>query len=202
MYFLGLTFHPNFVQFKKIDSFRKLYDSHYRVCKNLQMSLLPPFEIKNRKSYEHLVDELKESVEDFFLGFETPMAIEFTSIGLMEKKRPFVYLRPEIPEDLVHLQEMLQQICLAHEVKFKPRGKQFFETFLPIAKPRSMELFGESIKEARSSFTLPLELFSGQLSLFEKFPGQWIIKEGIFQFCKQTELEDDLYGNIHEGSVF
>ena len=56
------------------------------------MSLLPPFKIKDRKAYEHLVDELKESVEDFFLGFETPMAVEFKSIGLMEKKRPFVYL--------------------------------------------------------------------------------------------------------------
>jgi hypothetical protein len=138
----------------------------------------------------------------FFLGFESPLAIEFTSIGLMEKKRPFVFLRPTLPEDLVHLQEMLHQICLAHEVSFKPRGKSFFETFLPIAKPRTMGMFGESIKEARASFTLPLELFTGQLSLFEKFPGQWIIKEGIFQFCKQTELEDDLYGDIHQGSVF
>lgn len=200
MYFLGLTFHPNFVQFKKIDSFRRFYDSHYKVCRPLQMSLLPPFEVPNMKTYEHLVEELSESVEDFFLGMDSPMPIEFYSIGVMEKKRPFIYLRPELPEDIFHLQEMLHQICLAHEVRFKPRGKKFFETFLPIAKPRHCELFNQMLSEARGSFTLPLELFTGGLSLFEKFPGQWIIREGIFQFSgRQSEVDDDLYGNINQG---
>ena len=50
------------------------------------MSLLPPFEVPNAKTYEHLVEELSESVEDFFLGMDSPMPIEFYSIGVMEKK--------------------------------------------------------------------------------------------------------------------
>ena len=71
---------------------------------------------------------------------------------------------------------------------------------LPIAKPRHLENLGPCIKEATDSFTLPLQLFTGQLSLFEKFPGQWIIKEGVYQFVsKQTDVDDDLYGNMHQG---
>ena len=45
MYFIGLTSHQNFVQFKKIDSFRRQFDPHFNHCKMLQMTILPPFDL-------------------------------------------------------------------------------------------------------------------------------------------------------------
>jgi hypothetical protein len=164
------------------------------------MSLLPPFEISKVNRLDEIMEELQECVSDFFIGVETPMSIEFTSIGIMEKKRPFVYLRPNLPENIIYLQELVHEILCSHDVKFKSRGKNFFEMVLPIAKPRFLENLGPSVKEAADNFTLPLQLFTGQFSLFEKFPGQWIIKEGIYQFVShKTDVDDDFYGNIHQG---
>ena len=202
MYFLGLTFHPNYVQFKKIDLFRRTYDDHYRVCKTLQMSLLPPFSIGSKKKLSPLVEDLSDAVDSFYLGVDAPSSINFSSIGIIEKKRPFIYLRPELPGDIHHLQDMVHEVCQSHEVNFKPRGKNLYETFLPIAKPRSPHDLLPCIREAKENFVFPLELFTGQLCLFEKLPGQWIIKEVIHQFNLSNQVvDDDLYGNVHQGQA-
>ena len=77
MYFIGLTFHQNFVQFKKIDSFRKRFDPYYSLCKSLQMTILPPFELSSPRDEKVVIDALEEELDSFFHGQNIPFKVNF-----------------------------------------------------------------------------------------------------------------------------
>ena len=66
MYFIGLTFHQNFVHFKKLDSFRRQFDPHYFHCKTLQMTMLLPFELlsKGLSQIRRGIDTLCSQIEE------------------------------------------------------------------------------------------------------------------------------------------
>ena len=89
MYFIGLTFHQNFVQFKKLDSFRRQFDPHYFHCKTLQMTILPPFELPSKglrqqsgKGIEQLCRQLEEDLESVFFGQDRLLKVDFDKIEL------------------------------------------------------------------------------------------------------------------------
>ena len=75
-YFVGLSFHPGSIHHKKIESFRKRFDSKYQHLELLQLTLLPPFHIdfkNNVAKIKKIHKPLKtlEIVTDWYPGFMT-----------------------------------------------------------------------------------------------------------------------------------
>jgi hypothetical protein len=187
VYFIGLTFHQNFVQFKKIDSFRRQFDPHYNHCKMLQMTILPPFELPfkgkhapAKKGIEALGKILSEDLESNFFGQEHPLRLDFQQIDFSFNKKPMIYLSAKLPEELIYAQECLAQSLEDWEVKFKRRGKKFYETVLPIGRPKREYVLRQAVSTARSDFDFPLSLYVSGIVLFEKVPGYWPVVKRIY----------------------
>ena len=187
MYFIGLTFHQNFVQFKKLDSFRRQFDPHYFHCKMLQMTILPPFELpfkgrglQSGKGIEKLANQLEEDLEPIFFGQERILRVDFDKLEFSFNKKPMIYLRPKLPEELLYAQECLAQTLEEWEVKFKRRGQKFYETVLPIGRPKKEMILHQAISMAKNDFTFPISLYVSGIVLFEKQVGHWPVIKRIY----------------------
>ena len=187
MYFIGLTFHQNFVHFKKLDSFRRQFDPHYFHCKTLQMTMLPPFELPSKglsqqsgRGIDTLCSQIEEDLDCVFFGQDRFLKVDFKKIEFSFDKKPMIFLRPELPEELVFAQETMAKTLEDWEVRFKRRGKKFYETLLPIARPKKEYITHQAISMAQSDFTFPLSLYVSGMVVFEKLPGYWPIIKRVY----------------------
>ena len=208
MYFLGLTFHQNFVQFKKIDSFRRQFDPHYNHCKLLQMTILPPFELPQvahqkqaRRGIENLSQILSDDLDSVFFGQEHLVRLDFDQLDFSFSKKPMIYLKAKLPEELIYAQEALAHSLEDWEVKFKRRGKKFYETVLPIGRPKRESVLRQAVATARSDFDFPLSLYASGVVLFEKLPGHWPVVKRIYHCEIETdEIRPNEFGVREESS--
>ena len=187
MYFIGLTFHQNFVQFKKLDSFRRQFDPHYFHCKTLQMTVLPPFELPSKgfrqqsgKGVEHLCRQLEEDLDSVFFGQDRLLKVDFDKIEFSSGRKPMIYLSPKLPEEVQYAQEALARSLEEWEVKFKRKGQKFYETVLPIARPKREVHIHQAISIARNDFTFPISLYVSGIVVFEKQVGHWPVIKRIY----------------------
>ena len=182
MYFIGLTFHQNFVQFKKIDSFRKRFDSHYPLCKILQMTILPPFELNSPRDEKTVLDSLEEELESFFHGVNAPIKINFDGLDISSGPKKMISLRPTIPSDLRFAQETISDILSHYEVRYKRKGNTFYDCFLPVGRTLVNDQLHFAINQAREEFTFPLGLFASSITLFQKCSKHWPAVKRVYQF--------------------
>jgi len=187
VYFIGLTFHQNFVQFKKIDSFRRQFDPHYNHCKMLQMTILPPFELpfkgqsrQANKGVEDLAQILSEDLESIFFGQENLLRLDFNQLDFSFSKKPMIYLSAKVSDELIYAQECLAKSLEDWEVRFKRKGKKFYETVLPIGRPNRELVFRQAVSAARSDFDFPMSLYVSGIALFEKLPGHWPVVKRLY----------------------
>lgn len=186
MYFIGLTFHQNFVQFKKLDSFRRQFDPQFHHCKMLQMTLLPPFELpklqglQSGKQIDQLCLQLEEDLESVFFGQENLMRLDFEKLEFSFNRKPMIYLRAQLPEEIIFAQQTLAQSLEDWEVTFKRQGKKFYETVLPIGRPKKEMILHQAISTARSDFSFPISLYVSSIVVFEKLPGHWPVVKRIY----------------------
>ena len=66
-----------------------------------------------------------------------------------------IYLRPKLPEEIQYAQEALAGSLEEWEVKFKRRGKKFYETVLPIARPKRDGHLQEGHFNCKKRFYIP-----------------------------------------------
>ena len=195
--FIGLTFSEHFLHYKKIDMFRKRFDNKYSKSNILQLSLLPPFELKELTP--DIVESIKDEIEGHLLGLETWRDIEFHGIDFNCDKKGTVFLRPELPLELQYCQQSLWELILDNGGFFKKKRKPLISTeevvtksYLPIGRTKGEEQFEYAVLTAKEEFDLPFVLKASGISLFETVPGQWLLKEKLLSF----ENEDLSFNEI------
>src|SRR5688572_25833589 len=103
-FFVALTFSES-ATCRKIQGFRQRFDQKYNYYSVPHMSLLAPFEIRN-KDKEELVESLKDEIENFFIGSEETPTLNFKGLDVHRHKRfSILYLNPDLSEDLGHCME-------------------------------------------------------------------------------------------------
>jgi hypothetical protein len=194
-YFVGLTFRPSSIHYKKIQSFRERFDSKYQHSSLLQLTLVPPFQIdfKNNPDLEDCEDEMRELLEGHLYGLDDISPIEFSGISFMKGEKGVLSLTPTIPADLLYCQESLYQ-------SLKDRGAHFLKsknttnTFLPIGRLDFADQLENAIEIAKLEFSSPFILQGESFVLFEKKQKKWGAKNNLFDFKleKNVFLENEL----------
>mgnify|MGYP003665518063 CR=1 FL=1 len=194
-YFIGLTFYPNYLQFKKIDSFRRRFDWKYERSNVLQMTILPPFQLNfsNQKALGGFTDTLVEEMETHLMGLEGPLEVDFNGFDFRQGRKGVIYLKPDLPIDIFHSMENLEEVVKEFGGKLKKRKSpgggslQLDKPFLPVGRFQENLLLGAAVETARIEFTNPFQLMARDITLFEKVPGQWIQKRKLFTFDAATD---------------
>ncbi len=197
--FIGLTFHQNVFQFKKIDSFRRRFDEKYGRSHILQMTLMPPFRLEDYTfaGLQRFVDEMAEDLEDHLAGLDEPFEVDFNGFDFQTGRKGMLFLKPSIPVDLFHCQETLQESIKDFGglfYKHKNPGRcsvNDLQTFLPIGRFSDMDLLSLAVDKAQQEFTAPFKLAARDLTLFEKTPGQWLPRKILFTFPRGVEQRQD-----------
>ena len=207
--FIGLTFNQNYLQFKKIDSFRKRFDEKYSRSHILQMTLMPPFRFESYSTanINRFVEEMAEDLEDHMAGLDDPLAVNFNGFDFQTGKKGVLFLKPTIPVDLFHCQETLSESVKEFGGAFskhKNLGRSHandLQTFLPIGRFTDMSLLSLAVDKARLEFTAPFKLSARDLTLFEKTPGHWIPRKILHTFPVGEEGKEGK-SDLHEESDF
>ncbi|GEM_PF-707510 len=193
--FIGLTFNQSFLQFKKIDSFRRRFDEKYTRSHLLQMTLMPPFRLEQYTSQgvNHFLDDLAEDLEDHLGLLDEAVEVDFNGFDFQAGRKGLLFLKPSIPVDLFYCQETLQEsikdfggVFNKHKNLGRSIGNDL-QTFLPIGRFTDMELLSLAVDKARLEFTSPFKLTARDLTVFEKTPSQWIPRKVLFTFPGQPQ---------------
>lgn len=187
-YFVSLTFDSQCPHYQEINRYRALFDAKFSRNNKLQMTLIAPFEI-NFNSKNHALDfeeHLVEVVDNHLMGHPAHQKITFSSIGMALDRKGLIYLRLDLMEDLVHIQESLMELVREYGGRFldinKSRSADVYEKIvLPIGRttPKNFNL---ALDEAKDRFSLPITLKPKTISLFEKKPGLWPLKMTVFRY--------------------
>lgn len=195
-HFIGLTFYPNYLQFKKIDSFRRRFDWKYSRSTTLQMTVLAPFELTldSKQKYHSFIEHLEEDIDTHLSGIDEPLNVAFNGFDFQQGNKPTLYLKPDLPIDIGYCVESLTDLIKDFGGQFnKKRNRKdddlIPKTVLPIGRFLDEMMLGAAIDTARIEFSSPFQLMARDLTLFEKVPGQWIAKKKLFTF---SDARDNL----------
>lgn len=182
-YFIGLTFHQGSIHYKKIESFRRRFDSKYQHSKILQMTLLPPFHIdfKNNEDLKNFEEDVRELLEGHLYGLDDLAQIEFTGISFSMGKKGVLSLTPKISPDFLHCQESLNYLLKDSGAYFL-KAKNNTNTVLPIGRFDYSDQLENAIEIAKIEFSSPFVLQGDKFILFEKTPTLWGAKSNLYNF--------------------
>lgn len=188
-YFIGLSFHQSSIHHKKIESFRRRFDSKYQHSQLLQLTLLPPFHIDFKKNddLENFEEEIRELLEGHLYGLDEIAQIEFFGISFTLGQKGVVSLTPKISADLLHCQESLYHLLKENGAHFM-KTKSSTNTFLPIGRCESSEQLENAIEIAKVEFSSPFVLEGESFILFEKKPKLWVPKTTLFDLKSQNHF--------------
>jgi len=179
--FVGLTFRSDDNLARKIEGFRKRFDHNYTKASFSHMSLLAPFEL-HAKDLESCKEELKEELDSFFFGQETPLKLSFTGVNFLQtKKNNILYLNPEFSPDLEHCMDLVRDICtsfIPRNIKYKANPKQF----LPLGSFKQTDPLVEIMDAIKLEFENNSDLTITGISLFRKKYGIWTTEENLISF--------------------
>jgi hypothetical protein len=188
-YFVGLSFHQGSIHYKKIESFRKRFDSKFQHLELLQLTLLPPFQIdfKNNADLENLEDEIRELLEGHLYGIDEIAQIEFNGISFTLGQKGVVSLTPKFSPDLLHCQESLIHLLKENGAHFL-KSKNTTNTFLPIGRCDNAIQLENAVEIAKVEFSSPFVLEGESFILFEKKPKLWVPKTKLFDIKSQNHF--------------
>ncbi len=190
-FFIALTFSPNFLQFKKIDSYRKRFDLKYNKTHHLHMSLFAPFTLPklDLKEYRKFTTGISEEIDSHFSGLEEMNQIIFYELDFNSYNGKNLFLKPTIDINFEHclngISRILNEYC--HNKKIDQSKK----ILLPIARSLDSTQLEQAVSEAQKEFQLPLILFAKTISLFEKTSDSWIQRSILYEFDNKNELTEN-----------
>lgn len=184
--FVGLTFFPDNSFAKKIENFRKRYDTKYQNNPYLHLPIIPPFEIEVT-DLKQLKQELVEEVESFYFENTENQTLSFTGLDVHEyKKQMLLYLNPVFDSELSFCQESIFSICQSY-IADRAKKMKDKKPFLTIGRFHEAEELHISIEQARREFqeftSLPFE----SISLFSKNNGIWYREAALVSFDKPAD---------------
>ncbi len=192
--FIGLTFRTSSHSYVKIDSFRCRFDSKFENSDLLQMTLLPPFKIENMspKDFDEFLELCSEDLESNFIGHDHPLDVDFNGFDFQTGKKNVLFLKPIIPIDLFHAQEVLKDSIKQAGGVFSKHSKHRnlghsqvndLQTFLPIGRVDDLNLLSLAVEKAEIEFGhSKFQMESQDIVLFEKMPGRWIARKILYSF--------------------
>lgn len=189
-FFVGLTFVQHYLQFKKIDSFRRRFDYKHNPSMPLHMAILPPFELEFTTDIDEIEECLYDVVESNFLGLENTNQVEMSSLSFDFSKTSLLYLQPKLSEEIFFCQDSVKRVLKEFNVSFKKSKssgkyiKNEFQSLLPLGRSSDIELFKVAVNTAQEEFILPFKLAAGSVVLFEKTSTGWIQRRRLFDFPK------------------
>jgi len=166
MHYIGLLFQAGHADVQRISGLRQRFDQKYRLDlkETLHMSILPPFELEQQLLRGELGQRLKDVCEEQLLGEEN-QAISFSHFGFFTGSTYGVFLVPENPHDLFHLQESLADVLKSAGAVFKKR-KNFFGHLLPLCRDHWSWKLSETVEQVKNEVQFPLSLPVSELALF------------------------------------
>jgi len=189
-YLIALTFAPGYLQYQRLDQYRK------RFCQRpissqiqLHLGLIPPFNADEHLLKKELID-LSEDLHDAMDGIEDGGHVLLSSPDLSHNQRPMISLKATLSDDLYHLQETLIDHLKECQVEFK-RSKletkifaknsrlklvddQALDTILILARfGQNHIIINDALELAKSQFQNPFIIFADTITLFEKINGSW-----------------------------
>jgi len=195
-YFIGLKFEAHFLQFKKIDSFRRRFDSKYRHGSPLLMALVPPFSLEKNHLTEEFLYDLEDEIDSQFLGLNHLSSILFEGIDILRSKKDLLYLRPEMPDEFFYLQQSVINLLKTQQVKFKkPKvANKIIQNghacMLPLGRFDDGHELSQAISSANQEFSTKFNLKIKDISLYVKSDDTWIQKAKFFEFEESDKLEE------------
>ncbi len=188
-YFIGLTFDPSSIHYKKIESFRKRFDSKFTKADVLQLTLLPPFTIdfQNREEEKNFIEGLTDILDGHLYGLSEISQMEFNGITFSMGKKGVLSLTPIISPDILHCQESLYSFLKEYGVKFS-KNKNASNPLLPIGRFDYVDMMEGAIETAKIEFSSPFVLLTQSFMLFEKTPKEWKTKNNLFDFDNRNHF--------------
>lgn len=182
-YFVGLTFDPGTIHYKKIENFRKRFDSKFLKNDLLQLTILPPFfvDFQTRAEEKKFVEGLSELLEGHLYGLKEASQIEFNGIVFSMGKKGTLSLTPIISPDLLYCQESLYFFLKEYGVKFK-KTKALENLILPIGRFDYPDLLESGIEMAKIEFSSPFVMDAASFTLFQKNPREWCHMNNLYDF--------------------
>jgi len=143
------------------------------------MSILPPFDFDLGSIRGELSEDLKEACEEQLMGCEDCFNVSFSHLGLFNGPSYGLFLSPENPMALFHLQEALAEILTNAGAIFKKR-KNFYGQLLPICRGINQYRMTETIEQLKSEIQFPLNLPVCELALFINSGDAFYQKTSLF----------------------
>ncbi len=183
-HFVALSFQAHGLHYQKVHSFKKRFDIKYFEIPELHLPLLPPFNLKNEKSF---LEDMKDSIENQFFG-DNKLKISFKDLKCISGKRQSIFLVPKIPEQIMYCQESFYEIINEYNGSFLRNGKKnmLFQSFLPLARFDHSEIFMDIYHLAKEEIEFPLYLFASEFKLFTKVNSKNYYTKTLFKFDKQN----------------
>ena len=185
-FFIGLTFDSSSLHYKKIEGFRKRFDSKSLKGEQVQLTLLPPFCIDFQKSEELLnfTEELYDLLEGHFYELDQISQVEFMGITFSMGKKGVLALTPKSSPELFYCQESLYSFLKESGARFK-KSKNATNLLLPIGRFDYLNQLELAIETAKVEFSSPFVMNGSSFVLFEKAPQQWIVRSNLYNFKTQ-----------------
>jgi hypothetical protein len=189
-----LKFEAHYLQFKKIDSFRKRFDTKYRQGSPLVMSLLPPFSSDKRYLSDRLVYEMEDEIDSHLIGISNTSEIQFNGIDVINAKKSLLCLRPEMPDEFYYIEQAISELLKDYKIKFKKSiiAKEVdgnHQALLPLGRFKDPREFTEALNQAKLEFNSPFKLKIKDISLYAKVEDTWVQKHKLYEFDNKI-IED------------
>ncbi len=188
-FFIGLTFDSSSLHYKKIESFRKRFDSKSLKGEQVQLTLLPPFSIDFQKNEEliNFTEELYDLLEGHLYELDQISQVEFMGITFSMGKKGVLALTPKISPELFYCQESLYSFLKESGARFK-KSKNATNLLLPIGRFDYLIQLESAIETAKVEFSSPFVMNGSSFVLFEKAPQQWLVRSNLFNFKNQDHF--------------
>ena len=190
-YFVGANFKQNFIQFKKIDSFRQRFDPKYQISHALQMTLLPPFDLETEIPYD-FIQEMEEIFEHYLVGLDSLKELTFKGASFRTGRTHLLYLVPEIHDDLFHCLEAIKEIIVDRGGTFNLQKSM--EPVLPMGRFEGEDLLHTAFMLINEEFQFPYTLPVRSISLYEKRKDCWPVLSSLY-----TIDDKDSYSTRRQG---
>ncbi len=192
-YFIGLKFEPHFLQFKKIDSFRRRFDNKYRHGSPLIMSLIPPFSLDKSTFSDKLLFDIEDEIDSQLIGLDHLNQIEFSGVDVLNAKKKLLYLKPKMPKELCYAQQAIIGLLKECNVQFKNKkmvrniSKNGHNGLLPLGRFENVFDLTQAINQAKLEFSSMFKLKIKDVSLYIKSEDSWVQRAKLFEFSATKE---------------
>lgn len=193
-YFIALRFSPKSLQFPKIEALQKRFDHNPLKPLNLEMELLPSFNLDSQMSEKEahdLWEEMADQLEAQWLGVENAGLVAFDSLEFSSgKKGHDLFLKANLSDDFFHAQEALYEDLKAAGAFFKKtkgdrkQPEKAFESWLVLGHFQAPEILESALQFSQHEIQLPFYLLAKGLDLYETRPnGQSFLVRNLFTFA-------------------